>query len=111
MAESSEAEAQEHEFQEVDNHVDLSTAYHLELDDLRNVDLHVTADLGHSGMLVRDILELKQGSIVPLSKMAGEMTDIYVNGRPLAKGEVVVIGDTLHVRLAEIVGMNELLED
>jgi len=56
-------------------------------------------------MLVREVLDLKQGSIVPLDKLAGEMTDIYVNGIPLAKGEVVVIGDSLHVRVGEILGV------
>jgi len=44
---------------------------------------------------------------VQLSKLAGEMTDIYLNGLPLARGEVVVIGDTLHVRIGEIVGQEK----
>ena len=58
-------------------------------------------------MLVREVLELKRGSIVQLDKLAGEMTDIYVNGLHLARGEVVVIADVLHVRIGEIVGREE----
>jgi flagellar motor switch protein FliN/FliY len=77
---------------------------HLELHDLRNVRLSITADLGQCTMLVRDILELKRGSVVALDKLAGEMTDIYANGIPLAKGEVVVIADSLHVRISDITG-------
>jgi len=77
----------------------------LAVDDLKNVRLTITADLGEAPMLVREVLDLKQGSIVPLDKLAGEMTDIYVNGIPLAKGEVVVIGDSLHVRVGEILGV------
>ncbi|MDZ4860697.1 MAG: FliM/FliN family flagellar motor switch protein [Candidatus Hydrogenedentes bacterium] len=77
---------------------------HLKMDDLRRVKLVVSADLGSCNMLVREVLELQRGSVVQLSKLAGEMTDIYVNGQTLARGEVVVIGDTLHVRIGELVG-------
>lgn len=76
----------------------------LNLHDLRHVRLTISADLGQCSMLVRDILALKRGSVVALSKPAGEMTDIYANGIPLARGEVVVIADSLHVRISEITG-------
>jgi len=79
----------------------------LDLSDLHDVKLSISADLGRCSMLVRDILELKRGTVVSLDKLAGEMTDIYVNGLPLGKGEVVVIGDSLHVRIGEIVGTGE----
>ena len=46
-----------------------------------------------------------------LNKMAGEMTDILINGLPFAKGEVVVIGDALHIRVAEITGTSEFMDD
>ena len=54
--------------------------------------------------LVREILELRQGSVIPLDKMAGETTDVCVNGIPMAKGEVVIIADSIHIRVAEILG-------
>lgn len=84
---------------------------HLDLEDLHEVKLTIHADLGNCKMYVRDILELREGSVVQLNKMAGEMTDIYLNGLPLAKGEVVVIGDSLHVRIAEILGTAEKTPD
>ena len=95
--------ASEHEFQEI---VPVSgpPASNLQLDDLKRVKLIVSADLGSCKMYVRDVLELQRGSVVQLDKLAGEMTDIYVNGQALARGEVVVIGDTLHVRIGEIMG-------
>ena len=71
---------------------------------LGDVSFHVTAELGSCQMLVRDVLTLRKSSVVPLDKMAGEMADIEVNGVPIGKGEVVVIGDTLHIRMAEIYG-------
>lgn len=84
---------------------------HLAIEDLEGVRLEITADLGSSTMLVREILELQKGSIITLSKLAGEMSDVFVNGLPLARGEVVVIGDTLHVRVGEIIGMEEKGEE
>lgn len=83
---------------------------HLALDNLMNIRLRLSAELGTTQMKVRDILELKAGSIVTLNKMAGEPTDITVNGLPLARGEVVVISDALHVRMSEILDSTEVLE-
>lgn len=82
----------------------------LSLDDVMNIRLRLTAELGRAPMKVRDVLALKVGSIVTLNKMAGEPTDLYVNGLPLARGEVVVISDTLHVRMSEILNSTEILE-
>jgi flagellar motor switch protein FliN/FliY len=79
----------------------------LSLDDLLDVKLALHADLGQCRMTVREILELGQGSVVQLDKQAGEMTDVYLNQQMLAKGEIVVIGDTLHVRIGEILGTAE----
>ena len=99
-------EAADHEFVEVDASAGV-TQDHVKLSDLREVALTVTADLGRTSMLVRDVLDLKRGSVVAMDKLAGEMTDVYVNGAPLARGEVVVIADGLHVRIGELVGFDE----
>jgi len=103
MSESRAADMPNHEFDEVVQNR-IVPFEKLDIDDLKNVRLSVSADLGQTVMLVRDVLELRQGSVVPLDKLAGEMTDIYVNDIPLAKGEVVVIADSLHVRIGEIYG-------
>ncbi|MFP4502508.1 MAG: FliM/FliN family flagellar motor switch protein [Candidatus Hydrogenedentota bacterium] len=76
---------------------------HLSLEDLHAVKLKLTADLGQTTLLVREVLELKRGSVLPLEKVAGEMADIELNGIPFAKGEIVVLGDTLHVRISDII--------
>lgn len=77
---------------------------HLSLDDLGDVPMFVEVLLGNALMSVRDVLALKEGAVVPLRKMAGEMSEVYVNGMSLARGEIVVIGDNLSVRIAEITG-------
>ncbi len=105
-----ETKAQEHQFEELEHR---SEGRHqpLTIDDLQDVKLPVTAVLGHSKLLVRDVLQLKEGSVVPLDKLAGELTDIYVRDRFLARGEVVVIGDVLHVRVGEVLGDTGLGEE
>lgn len=104
MSHSHPQDASSHEFEEVVPGKMVSFDK-LAVDDLKNVRLTVTADLGQATLLVREVLDLKQGSVVALDKLAGEMTDIYAGGIPLARGEVVVIADSIHVRVAEIFGM------
>ena len=99
----SEPGTHRHEFAEV--HPEALLPDRLAIEDLREVRLIVSADLGQAVLLVRDIVELRRGSVVPLNKLAGELTDIYINDVPMAKGEVVVIADTIHVRVAEVAGV------
>ncbi|MFA6849737.1 MAG: flagellar motor switch phosphatase FliY [Selenomonadaceae bacterium] len=68
-----------------------------------DVPLRVTVELGHTKKSIKDILELSNGSIVELDKLAGEPVDILVNGKLLAKGEVVVIDENFGVRITDIV--------
>lgn len=91
--------------------VNLQPGQRLDLSDLRSVKLRVEADLGSARIRIRDVIDMKVGTVVPLNKLAGELTDLYVNGLPLGKGEVVVVGDNLHVRVAEIEGAEERPEN
>lgn len=88
------------DIEELSGGVDLPGA-RLSLNDLFKIELSVTAELGRIDMRVRDILALKVGSLVILDKFAGQMADILVNDIPTARGEIVVIGDSLNVRIAE----------
>lgn len=70
---------------------------------IMDVPLQVTVELGRTNKLIRDILEFGTGSIVELDKLAGEPVDILVNGKRIAKGEVVVIDENFGVRITDIV--------
>ena len=70
---------------------------------IMDIPLDVTVELGRVRMLIKDVLELSSGSIVELDRVAGEPVDLLVNGRLVAKGEVVVIEDNFGIRLTEIV--------
>ena len=72
-----------------------------------DVPLQVTVELGRTKKTIKDILELSNGSIVELDKLAGEPVDIHVNGKLLAKGEVVVIDENFGVRITDIVSPAE----
>ncbi|WP_018750924.1 flagellar motor switch phosphatase FliY [Paenibacillus sanguinis] len=70
---------------------------------LMDIPLKVTVELGRTQRQIRDILELSQGSIIELDKLAGEPVDILVNNKLIAKGEVVVIDENFGVRVTDIV--------
>ena len=70
---------------------------------IMDVPLQITVELGRTRKLIRDILELAPGSVVELDKLAGEPVDILVNGKLIAKGEVVVIDENFGVRITDIV--------
>lgn len=72
------------------------------IDMLGDVDLDVTIELGRTEMLVEDVLRLASGSVVELNKLAGDPVDVYVNGRLVARGEVLVLNDNFCIRISEI---------
>ena len=74
---------------------------------IMDVPLQVTVELGRTRKLIREILDLAPGSVVELDKLAGEPVDILVNGKIVAKGEVVVIDENFGVRITGIVSMQE----
>ena len=73
------------------------------LDLIMDVPLQVTVEIGRSRRRVQEILEFTKGSLVVLDKLAGDQVDLYVNGKCIAKGDVVVIDDNFGVRITEIV--------
>lgn len=73
------------------------------IDLILDVPLEISVELGRVSMLIKDILSLAPGSIVELGRTAGEPVDLLVNGRLVAKGEVVVIEDNFGIRVTEIV--------
>jgi flagellar motor switch protein FliN len=75
----------------------------LGLSALQDVELDLRIELGRTELLIEEVLQLREGSVVPLNKLAGDPVDILVNGRLVARGEVLVLNDNFCVRVAEIV--------
>ncbi|TWT39425.1 flagellar motor switch protein FliN [Blastopirellula retiformator] len=73
------------------------------IDLVRDVELDVKIELGRTNMYLEDVLKMNKGSVVSLDKLAGDPVDIYVNGRMIARGEVLVLNDNFCVRIAELI--------
>ena len=76
---------------------------------LRDVTLQITVELGRARMPIGEILELVNGSIVELNKQAGEAVELYVQGKLIARGEVVIIDENFGIRITSIVSPQERL--
>ncbi len=74
-----------------------------ELDFILDIPLDVSAELGKTRLLIKDLLQLGQGSVIELNKLAGEPLEIFVNGKLVARGEAVVVNEKFGVRLTDII--------
>lgn len=93
------------EFQEVSATPAKDKAANLDL--LFDVVVPVSVELGRTSLSVKDILSTCQGSVIELDRAAGEPVDILVSGKPLARGEVVVVKERFGVRITELIGSIE----
>ena len=75
-----------------------------ELERLYDVPVELAVEIGRTQMTIRETLALGPGSIVTLNRLAGEPVDLLVNGKPIARGEVVVIDEEFGLRVTEVVG-------
>jgi len=80
------------------------------LDLILDVAVTLSLEVGRTRLPVRELLQLAQGSILELDRLAGEPLDVLVNGIKVARGEVVVVNENFGVRLTEVVSAHERLE-
>ncbi len=81
------------------------------IDLLLDIPLEISVEVGRSRILVRDLLQLQEGSLVELDKLAGEPLDLYVNARLIARGEAVVVNEKFGIRLTDVVSPSERIEN
>ena len=79
------------------------TAERSTLELIRDVELDLKIELGRTHLPLEEVLKLRKGSVVPLEKLAGDPVDIFVNGRLIARGEVLVLNDNFCVRVTELI--------
>jgi len=80
------------------------------LDFILDIPLEVTVELGRTKLLINELLKLGQGSVIELSKLAGETLEVLANQKLIARGEAVVINEKFGVRLTEVVSPMERIE-
>lgn len=73
------------------------------LDFILDIPLQISVELGRTNLLVNDLLQLGQGSVIELSKLVGEPLDVLINGKEVARGEVVVVNEKFGIRLTDII--------
>lgn len=80
------------------------------LDFLYDIPLQISVEVGRSKILLRDLLQMGEGFVIELDKMAGEPLDLYVNSRLVAKGEAVMVGDKFGIRLTDVISTLDRLD-
>lgn len=75
-----------------------------------DIPLRVTVELGRTKMAVNELLNLGQGSVIELNKLAGEAMEVFVNDKMIARGEAVVVNEKFGVRLTDIISPKERVE-
>jgi flagellar motor switch protein FliN/FliY len=81
-----------------------------DLEFLFDVPLQVSVEVGRARILLKDLLQMGEGYVVELDKLAGEPLDLYVNARLIARGEAVRVGDKFGIKLTEVVSQSDRLE-
>ena len=75
-----------------------------------DIPLRVSVELGRTKMIVNDLLQLGQGSVIELAKLAGDPLEVLVNDKLIARGEVVVVNEKFGIRLTDIISPIERIE-
>lgn len=83
-----------------DNHI--QTGSHPDISSILNIPVQLTVELGRTKIVIKNLLQLTQGSVIELEGLAGESLDVLINGCLIAHGEVVVVNDKYGIRLADI---------
>ena len=99
------AQAEPLNFQNLEEEKTASTPGNMDF--ILDLPLKVSVQLGSSKILIKDLLQLGQGSVIELEKLAGEPMEVLVNGKLIARGEVVVVNEKFGVRLTDIVSPDE----
>ena len=81
------------------------------LDFLLDVPLRLTVELGGAQLTIRELLQLGHGSVIELDKPGGDPLDVFVNGKPIARGEAVIVNEKFGVRLTEVVSQSARVEN
>lgn len=108
MDEKQVVEAEQPNFEELSE--DKKPGASRDIEFLLDIPLVITVELGRTKMLINDLLQLGQGSVVELDKLAGEPMEILVNNKLVARGEVVVVNERFGIRLTDIISPTERIK-
>lgn len=98
------------EFEELQEEASAEPATDLHLDAILDVPVTIAMEIGRTRINIRNLLQLNQGSVVELDRLAGEPMDVVVNGTLIAKGEVVVVNEKFGIRLTDIISPSDRIK-
>ena len=104
------AEAAPAAFEDLEQSAEAAGVQDINLDVVLNVDVNLSLEVGRTNISVRNLLQLNQGSVVELDRLAGEPLDVLINGTLIARGEVVVVNDKYGIRLTDVISPAERIK-
>ena len=119
MAEQAESEAEQDgdnddvqvaELDELTDDAPITQEEKKKLDTILDIPVTISMEVGRSQISIRNLLQLNQGSVVELDRVAGEPLDVLVNGTLIAHGEVVVVNDKFGIRLTDVISQIERIK-
>ncbi len=109
MAEQAQAESVQ--LQELEDSTSvMSEQERRKLDTILDIPVTISMEVGNAKISIRNLLQLNQGSVVELDRLAGEPLDVKVNGTLIAHGEVVVVNDKFGIRLTDVISQSERIK-
>ncbi|AWB67377.1 flagellar motor switch protein FliN [Saccharobesus litoralis] len=105
-----QAEAQPAELEELTESAAISGDEKRRLDTILDIPVTISMEVGRTKINIRNLLQLNQGSVVELDRVAGEALDVLVNGTLIAHGEVVVVNDKFGIRLTDVISQVERIK-
>ena len=105
-----EAQAQAVELEELEEDSPITGEEKRKLDTILDIPVTISMEVGRSQISIRNLLQLNQGSVVELERVAGEALDVMVNGTLIAHGEVVVVNDKFGIRLTDVISQVERIK-
>ncbi|AEE22250.1 flagellar motor switch protein FliN [Paraglaciecola chathamensis] len=108
--ENKDAAATVADFDELEEDKDITPAEKRKLDTILDIPVTISMEVGRSHISIRNLLQLNQGSVVELDRVAGEPLDVLVNGTLIAHGEVVVVNDKFGIRLTDVISQLERIK-
>ncbi|KMV29709.1 flagellar motor switch protein FliN [Photobacterium swingsii] len=111
LAEQADDEVQAAPLEELtDDSAPISEDERRKLDSIMDIPVTISMEVGRTQISIRNLLQLNQGSVVELDRIAGESLDVMVNGTLIAHGEVVVVNDKFGIRLTDVISQTERIK-
>jgi len=108
--EVSQAEVEAAQLDEFSHNVESATSGDENLEVILDIPVTISMEIGRSKISIRNLLQLNQGSVVELDRLAGEPMDVLVNGTLIAHGEVVVVNEKFGIRLTDVISAQERIK-